>query len=130
MNLTEIYTLLFTDTLFSNFAFNTSSELALYSMQIFELYNPYIIIAVASAAFLVSCCINYIIGVVCYKILSPLNTEEKNGTIRIDIIRTSKYLPLLLLLSAVPFFGKFVILFAGFYLRGFVWFFILIGDCC
>ena len=114
MNLIEIYTLLFADTIVSNFAFNTSEELAIYSMRVFGLYNPYIVIAVAALAFFIACCINYVLGIICYRVLSPLNSEENTENIKIDIVRNSKYLPLLLMLSAVPFFGKFVVLFAGF----------------
>ncbi len=114
MNLTEIYTLLFTDTLVSNFAFNASSEIAISSMKIFGLHDPYIIVVVAALAFFASCCINYVLGVICYRILSPLNSEENNKNIKIDLVRNNKHLPLLLLLSAVPFFGKFIILFSGF----------------
>lgn len=114
MNPLEIYTLLFTDTLVSNFAFNASSEMATSSMKIFGLHDPYIVVMVAALAFSVSCCINYVLGIICYKILSPLNSEENKENIKIDLVRNSKYLPLLLLLSAVPFFGKFIILFAGF----------------
>jgi membrane protein YqaA with SNARE-associated domain len=116
MDQLEIYLLLFTDTFVSNFAFSNTTELALFSMKIFGVYNPYIVILTASGAIALVYLTNYILGMVCYKILSPLNEEEgrANNSKKIEAIRSNKFLPLILLLSGVPFFGKFIILFAGF----------------
>ena len=116
MNHLEIYLLLFTDTLVSNFAFNNSTELAVFSMKVFGFYNPYIVIFTASAAVAIAYCANYLLGIACYKILAPMNNDESgaDNSKRIEAIRASKFLPLIILLSGVPFFGKFVILFAGF----------------
>lgn len=115
MTLFETYTLLFIDTLVSNFAFNSSTEMAINAIKIFDSYNTYLVILAASFAFMFSSCINYIFGMACYKILSPLNTEEGESlNDRTKQMRSSPYLPLLLMLSALPFFGKFVMLFAGF----------------
>lgn len=115
MSLFEMYSLLFTDTLVSNFAFNISTELALHSMKIFGLYNSYLVTMVASLAFMLAACINYGLGILCYNILSPLKSEENNASsINTDKMRRNKYLPIFLMLSALPFFGKFIMLFAGF----------------
>ena len=115
MNVPEAYILLFTDTLVSNFAFNISTELAIYSMKIFGLYNAYLIILTASLAFMIAGCINYLLGILCYKILSPLGPKEATeSNIRTEKIRYNKYLPLFFMLGGVPFFGKFIPLFAGF----------------
>jgi membrane protein YqaA with SNARE-associated domain len=116
MDQLEIYLLLFTDTFVSNFAFSNTTELALFSMKIFGVYNPYIVILTASGAIALVYLTNYILGMVCYKILSPMNEEEgrANNSKKIEAIRSNKFLPLILLLSGVPFFGKFIILFAGF----------------
>ena len=114
MNPLETYILLFTDTLVSNLAINSSYELVIHSMKIFGQYNSYLIIFVASSAFAVSCLANYLLGIICFRILSPLSPKESETAIRTEKIRDNKYLPLLLLLSAFPFFGKFVILIAGF----------------
>ena len=110
-----MYSLLFTDSLVSNFVFNISTELALHSMKIFGLYNSYLVIMLASLAFMLAACINYGLGILCYNILAPLKSEGINtNNINTDKIRRNKYLPFFLLLSAVPFFGKFIMLFAGF----------------
>ena len=110
-----MYILLFTDTLVSNFAFNISTELAINSMKIFGLYNNYLVILVASFGFMLAACVNYGLGILCYNILSPLKSEKNNATsTNTDKMRRNKYLPLFLMLSALPFFGKFIMLFAGF----------------
>lgn len=117
MNQLEIYLLLFTDSLVSNFAINNSTELAIFSMKTFSsLYNPYIVLATATCAVIVAFSANYVLGIACYKILAPMNVAESNkdNSKKIEAIRQSKILPLILLLSGVPFFGKFIILFAGF----------------
>lgn len=115
MDTLETYILLFTDTLVSNFAFNISTELAVHSMKIFGLYNSYLIILTASLAFMIAGCINYLLGILCYKILSPLSSgAAAKNNINTEKMRRSKYLPLLLMLGGVPFFGKFIMLFAGF----------------
>jgi len=115
MNLTEIYLLLFTDTLVSNLAINTSAELVIHSMKIFNSYNPYTIIVVSTISFALASSINYLLGIICHKVLAPLaNDEIALSQNKIEQIRRSKYFLLLLLLSAAPFFGKFVLVFAGF----------------
>ena len=117
MDQLEIYLLLFTDSLVSNFAINNSTELATFSMRIFSsLYNSYIVLATATCAVIVAFSANYLLGIACYKILAPMNTEESNqgNSKRIEAIRRSKLLVIILFLSGVPFFGKFIILFAGF----------------
>lgn len=118
---TETYLLLFTDTLVSNLAINASSELAINSMKVFALHNSYIIIAIASFAFALAMCFNYGFGILCFKILAPASKEEGRGQhTKIEKLKKSKYLPIILIFSAVPFFGKFVFLFAGFCRTNFI----------
>jgi membrane protein YqaA with SNARE-associated domain len=117
MDKQEVYSLLFTDSLVANFAINNSTELAIVSMKTFsDLYSTYTILAIATCAAFFAFSANYLLGIVCYKILAPTNTEEsaKNDFERISALRQSRALPLILCLSGIPFFGKFIILFAGF----------------
>jgi membrane protein YqaA with SNARE-associated domain len=115
MNKTEIYSLLFTDTLVANLAFTPSAEVAIYTMKIFNNYNNYLIIIITASAFFIASCINYALGMACYKILAPFNAQERKLSLsRIEQLRNSKYLFLFLALGAVPFFGKFVSFAAGF----------------
>ena len=110
----ETYLLLFTDVLTSNFAFNISSELVLDTMQIFGNYNKHLMLLVATAAYMFSICINYIFGTICYKILAPSNQKAPELNSKIEYIRNSRFLLVIIAVSCLPFFGKFIILFSGF----------------
>jgi membrane protein YqaA with SNARE-associated domain len=114
MDLYEIYSLLFTDVLTSNFAFNISSEIVLDTMQTFGNYDKKIILLVAIIAYTFSICINYIFGIMCSKILAPANQKASELNSKIEIITKSRFLPIIIIISFAPFFGKFIILFSGF----------------
>ena len=115
MNITEIYLLLFTDTLTGNLCFNISSELVIGSMKIFGNYNNAAIISIATPAFIIAAVINYIFGRICYKILAPWTPRERRlSEKRIAQLNNNSYVLLLLIFSCVPFFGKFILFLAGF----------------
>lgn len=104
----EAYSLLFTDILVSNLIFIGTTDIAFGSMQIFGNYNRWLIILVAIFGYMLSTGINYLFGIVCYKILAPTSINKAH------LFNNNKYLPLILALSCIPFFGKFIVLFAGF----------------
>jgi len=110
----EIYLLLFTDVLTANFAFNTSSEIVLDTMKLFGNYHKPLMLLVALIAYAFSIGINYILGVVCYKILTPLGEEQNQLNAKINSIKNFKLLPIIIAISFLPFFGKFIVLLAGF----------------
>ncbi len=110
----EIYLLLFTDVLTANFAFNTSSEIVLDTMKLFGNYHKPLMLLVALIAYAFSIGINYILGVVCYKILTPLGEEQNQLNVKINRIKNFKLLPIIIAISFLPFFGKFIVLLAGF----------------
>ena len=110
----EIYLLLFTDVLTANFAFNTSSEIVLDTMKLFGNYHKPLMLLVALIAYAFSIGINYILGVVCYKILTPLGEEQNQLNAKINSIKNFKLLPIIIAISFLPFFGKFIVLFSGF----------------
>ncbi|MBN8511700.1 MAG: hypothetical protein J0L79_01530 [Rickettsiales bacterium] len=115
MNHTEIYALLFTDTLTSNLAINISTELVLPSMKIFGNYHNFQILLVTFAAYCIAICLNYVLGILCFKVLSPINSRNvEHSKMVLDKFKNSKAIYLLLILSAVPFFGKFIVVFLGF----------------
>jgi hypothetical protein len=115
MDLFEIYLLLFTDVLTSSFAFNVSSEeLVLSTMKTFGNYNKQLMLLVAIIAYILSVCINHIFGIMCYKILAPANKKAPELNAKIDAIAKSRFLPIIIGLSFIPFFGKFIILLSGF----------------
>lgn len=110
----EIYLLLFTDVLTANFAFNTSSEIVLDTMKLFGNYHKPLILLVVLIAYAFSIVINYILGVVCYKILTPLGEEQNQLNAKINSIKNFKLLPIIIAISFLPFFGKFIVLLTGF----------------
>jgi len=110
----EIYLLLFTDVLTANFAFNTSSEIVLDTMKLFGNYHKPLMLLVALIAYAFSIGINYILGVLCYKILTPLGEEQNQLNAKINSIKNFKLLPIIIAISFLPFFGKFIVLLAGF----------------
>ena len=110
----EIYLLLFTDVLTANFAFNTSSEIVLDTMKLFGNYHKAHMLFIALIAYVFSIGINYILGVVCYKILSPAGEEQNRLNTKINSIKNFKLLPVIIVISFLPFFGKFIVLFSGF----------------
>ncbi|MDC0864912.1 DedA family protein, partial [Rickettsiaceae bacterium] len=114
MDQVEIYLLLFTDTLVSNLVFITTPELIFHTMKKFGLHNGYLVVSISSLAFTISIFLNYLFGIICYKILLPFSKEEsKIIEQRVSNIRNNKYTPLVLICAAIPFWGKFIILFAG-----------------
>ncbi len=110
---TEVYFLLFTDVLVSNFAFNISYEIIFDSMKIFESYDIKLMIAVSMIAYSISIFINYLLGNVSRNILAPSDKEEKPNISFMEYVKNFKFLPIIIALSAIPFFGKFIIFFLG-----------------
>ena len=113
MSITEAYLLLLVDSFVSNLVFCTSDEVIFNTMKVFGIYNNYIILAVATGAYFLSITVNYLFGVLCYNIFST-KISDKTGGERINLVKESKYLPLIILLSFINFYGKFIILFMGF----------------
>lgn len=112
MDIKEIYSLIFTDSLTANLAFNPYHEMAINSAKIFGLYNSYMLIIIASLAFSIASALNYIFGIACFKILS--NGSVQQNFTNIEKLKETKYINFLLILSMIPFLGNFVVLFAGF----------------
>ena len=125
MNCFENYTLLFTDTLTSNLVFIFKSEMALSIMKVFGYYDVWLMVIIASFANICAGVINYIFGITTFKILkSPAHNSNDHinqlSQIRINKFKKSQFIPIFLLLASVPFWGKFVLLFAGFIRLNFV----------
>lgn len=111
----ETYSLLLSDTFFTNLAIDNSTELVIHTIKIFGNYQPLPVIAIATIGFVLASMANYLLGKVIFKIVAP-SEEGKYQEMqnRMTTIRNFKFLPLIILFSAVPFWGKFVVLFAGF----------------
>ena len=96
-----------------NLAINPSSEFVIYSMKAFANYDVSLIFLVVIAASFISVTLNFLFGKILKTIISTsasntINTKQKN----ISVI-FNKYSILFLLLSVVPFCGKFVQVVAG-----------------
>jgi membrane protein YqaA with SNARE-associated domain len=66
-------------------------------------------------AYCIAICLNYVLGILCFKVLSPINSRDvEHSKMVLDRFKNSKIIYLLLMLSVVPFFGKFIVLFSGF----------------
>lgn len=120
MNTTEAYFLLFTDSLVSNLVFNFSTEIIWSTMLIFNHYNHHYILISSSMGYSAAIIINYIFGRAMFSILVSSSEQEKLVSNAAKPIINSKILwGVFLILSAVPFFGKFIIVFSGFCQRRF-----------
>ncbi len=111
---TEAYFLLFTDILMSNFAFNSSRGIILDSMKIFGNYDIKLMLLISIIAYSFSIIINYFLGRISYNIIAPLNDNKKLENAPIHQVKKLKLLPMIIVLSFIPFFGKFIIFFLGF----------------
>lgn len=122
----EQYSLLFIDTLTSNIVFCFTGEFALASMKAFNLYNKYLLILVALSSFTLASALNYYFGKICYKILAPFSPNAKNNSddeklnLHTRLHKQNNIIYFALLLSGMPFTGKFIVFFAGFYKTNFM----------
>lgn len=101
----EAYLLLFTDALINNLAISINYEFVFATMRSFGNYNKILMILSASFGSSFAFTLNYLLGIIIGRILGKGNTNNF----------ILKYMMIILLLSAVPFFGKFVLVIAGLY---------------
>lgn len=115
MNQLESYSLLLSDSFFTNLAIDTSTELIVHTMKTFGNYNPILIIVIATIGFMLASIVNYFFGKIIFKVVAPSNKQKHTEMVdRTQSVRNSKLLPYILLISAIPFWGKFIILYSGF----------------
>lgn len=114
MPLLEAYFLLFTDTLTSNIVISIHDELMLHTMLMFGSYNSLVILLTVSAAFMFSTCINYFFGRILLNIFYYTKDQKKLLRHKSFVKFYQKYSFILLILSAIPILGKFILLSGGF----------------
>lgn len=114
MDKKEAYTLLFTDSLVGNLVISLQNEFAIYSMNLFGGYNTFIMLIVGWLASVFAIFFNYILGKFLFNIVRP--KKENIFHVRYNEFSDSfnKYYFLFLLVSVVPFFGKFMHSLTGF----------------
>jgi membrane protein YqaA with SNARE-associated domain len=109
----EIYLLLFTDSFVSSLAINTSKEIMVYTIKAFNSANREITIIVVTVASFAANFANYFFGKVLYNIFDRTGIEQQQARNN-RLLKLAKYNRIFLLLSIIPFFGKFVPVIAGF----------------
>ena len=114
MNKLEIYSLLFTDSFTSNLAINTSEEIIIHTIKTFGTASLKITVTVATAASLVANIINYFLGKILFNVFNAAGVAEQQTIRNHKLAKLVKYNKIFLLLSIIPFFGKFVPVVAGF----------------
>jgi membrane protein YqaA with SNARE-associated domain len=114
MNIFEIYSLLFTDTLVSNLVFSTNDEVILNSMKGFGIYNNLRMIIIATSSAILAISLNYLLGRILYNIFAFSKDSANHLRYRNFAQLLSKYIIAFLLLCGIPFWGKFVAVLAGF----------------
>lgn len=114
MNQYESFSFLFTDSLCSNLVILPKKELAIYVMKIMGGYdvNTTFIIGILGALCAVP--INYLFGIVLYNLYRASSDQNIQQRYQKLTAFFNKFGYILLLLSAVPFVGKFMVLISGF----------------
>jgi len=114
VSLHEAYLLLFTDTLTSNIVISLHDELMLHTMLMFGNYNSLTILLTVWAAFTCSTGINYFFGRSLLNIFYYTKDQQKLLIHKAFVKFYQKYKFILLILSAIPILGRFILLSAGF----------------
>ncbi len=109
----EILWLICVDTIWGNLAINNAEEIMIESVKNFHNTNIAFTLA-AIGGVIIASLFNYFFGKIIFKILYPESAHERAIVdANISKVQTLKILPLLLALTFIPFWGKFIILFAG-----------------
>lgn len=120
----ELYKILFYDSFISNLIITINTEVIYGTMKSFGTYNYLLTVGTATLACFVAFSINYLLG----RLFAYFLEKKK------QIINTkTPYIILLLLLSSVPFYGKFIPFFSGSFKVGYLktmFFCSLIKFCC
>lgn len=110
----EIYLLLFTDSFFSNLSININKELIIYTIKAFIAADNLLVIICATFANIFACIVNYCIGKILFYAINTCSNKNTANGLNQKLHAIAEYKIQLLILSAVPFFGKFIIVVAGF----------------
>lgn len=115
MNYQELYSLIFIDSFVANIVFCFANEIAVETVKVFNNYNVILIIILASSASILAYYIDYLFGRVVFQIVKPFQKEDgKVATEQFRKLSDNNYFKILLMISALTIYGKFIIFFAGF----------------
>lgn len=115
MNYQELYSLIFIDSFVANIVFCFANEIAVETVRVFNNYNVTLIIILASSASILAYYIDYLFGRVVFQIVKPFQKEDgKVATEQFRKLSDNNYFKILLMISALTIYGKFIVFFAGF----------------
>lgn len=114
MNQYESFSFLFTDSLCSNLVVSPHKELAIHVMKIMGGYDTHTTLVIGALGALCAVLINYVFGIVLYNLYRASSDQDIQQRYQKLTVFFNKYGIILLLISAVPHVGKFMILVAGF----------------
>ena len=114
MNQIEVYTLLFTDSLVSNLVISLDRELIFHTMKVFGDHNKVAIVLTSTTASIFANCINYFLGRVLFNFFYLTKNNVGNRVYVAYSQFIARYYVFVLMLSIIPFWGKFIILLTGF----------------
>ena len=114
MNQIEVYTLLFTDSLVSNLVISLDRELIFHTMKVFGDHNKVAIVLTSTTASIFANCINYFLGRVLFNFFYLTKNNVGNRVYDAYSQFIARYYVFVLMLSIIPFWGKFIILLTGF----------------
>ena len=114
MNQIEVYTLLFTDSLVSNLVISLDKELIFHTMKVFGDHNKVAIVLTSTTASIFANCINYFLGRVLFNFFYLTKNNMGNRVYDAYSQFIARYHVFVLMLSIIPFWGKFIILLTGF----------------
>ncbi|WP_425362244.1 YqaA family protein [Candidatus Tisiphia endosymbiont of Mystacides longicornis] len=116
----EAYSLLFTDSLVGNLVISLDSELIVYSMKMFGVYNNLIILIVATIASLVATSINYFFGIMLLRVFYLAKNAQIYNNQQLLSQFFFKYNIFILWFMLIPSWGNFIPLIAGFTKTNFI----------
>lgn len=115
MNLIEAYLFLFFDSIMSVLIFVPNTEMVYKLMQIFQGYNQYVMILVASCGVVVGSSINYVFGRALHSLKQRINTYEDSSKFKHLASYVDQRLFWFLVLSLLPVIGVVITVASGFF---------------
>ena len=115
MSIVEAYLFLFFDSIMSTLIFVPNTEMVYKAMHIFQSYNKYYMMIIASFGAVIGGSINYVFGRVLHSLKQKINTYEDSGKFRHLSQYVQNKLFWLLVFAVFPIIGVFLTTVSGFF---------------
>ncbi|MBP9791671.1 MAG: DedA family protein [Rickettsiales bacterium] len=115
MSLMEAYLFLFFDSIMSVLIFVPNTEMVYKAMQIFEGYNQYFMMIIASCGAVVGGVVNHLFGRALHSLKQRINTYEDSDQFKHLALYVDKNLFWMLALSVLPVIGVVITVASGFF---------------